>query len=579
MSDYIDPSSEPGPDDGFHGAAASFQALSLNGTAPPDPGFQGQSSSSMLVKAAVALKSGRPSNNDKTAPGAKPWPLTPWRESSQTYPALSLPDPHLLRTLLSLYFTHFNRFVPLLHRPTFERSIEDNMHFYRQDFAHTVLLVCALGSLHLPKTERCQELAWKWYDQVELCGSSLRCQPTIYDLQAYCLAAHFQLKTCDIRTSWLTIGFGIRIAEDIGAHRRNLHADAVSTEGELETRAAWYGSCNSSRIAILLLTTAAFMLDAQLGIALGRQIAINPFDLDIRLASECDDGYWDTIGPGKQPPHTPSSIVFFNCSVMLYRILHFLVKNLYSTSRFYTAGGVDDLEPLAQSLETRLRKWFRSIPPHLTWNSEHLSSDNPFFDQSASLHCFYHYLRLLIRRPFINVSSFARKQLELDALRTCIEAARAVVDIADTYHRQTAGASGMPLFPIEQPLFTAAVLLILKIGLFAQRGDHSEKTDLERVRVALEILMMHAERWPASDFYVSVLERLLNLNEEEGALSNSVTSTEHEVPAVYMKNSSSSPESWISLAEVWMAGGIVDINDIPESTHGISPVLAGEHER
>ncbi|KAK7024766.1 fungal-specific transcription factor domain-containing protein [Favolaschia claudopus] len=321
MSDYIGPSSESGLDDGFHGVAASFQALSLNDTAPPDPGFQGQSSSSMLVKAAVALKSGCPSNNDKTAPAAKPWPLTPWRESPQTHPALSFPSPHLLRTLLSLYFTHFNRFVPLLHRPTFERSIEDNIHLYRQDFAHTVLLVCALGSLHLPTTESCPELAWKWYDQVDLCGSSLRCQPTIYDLQAYCLAAHFQLQTCDIRTSWRTIGFGLRIAEDIGAHRRNLDAKAVSTEGELETRAAW----------------AAFMLDAQLGIALGRQIAINPFDLDIRLASECDDEHWETTGPGKQPPYTPSSIVFFNCSVTLYRILHFLVKNLYSTSRFYTA--------------------------------------------------------------------------------------------------------------------------------------------------------------------------------------------------------------------------------------------------
>jgi hypothetical protein len=71
---YLDP---PEPDDGGpHGIAASFQALALNGQ-PPDPGFQGESSSAMLAKAAAAVKSGRPSINDRRASAPKPWTLPP----------------------------------------------------------------------------------------------------------------------------------------------------------------------------------------------------------------------------------------------------------------------------------------------------------------------------------------------------------------------------------------------------------------------------------------------------------------------------------------------------------------------
>jgi hypothetical protein len=103
---------------------------------------------------------------------------------------LTFPQEHLLSSLISLYFVNVNIFIPVLHRPSFEDALARRIHLRQDDFASTLLLVCALGSLYLPEHgvsdgDR-SKLAWSWYDQVELCGHSLRRQPTTYDLQAYC---------------------------------------------------------------------------------------------------------------------------------------------------------------------------------------------------------------------------------------------------------------------------------------------------------------------------------------------------------------------------------------------------------
>lgn len=94
--------------------------------------------------------------------------------------------------LVSLYFSHINRFIPLLHPPRFIEGMNQRLHEHDHGFASTLLLVCALGSLYLTdstglsRQDRAQ-MGRKWYDQVELCGHSFRQEPTLYDLQAYCV--------------------------------------------------------------------------------------------------------------------------------------------------------------------------------------------------------------------------------------------------------------------------------------------------------------------------------------------------------------------------------------------------------
>jgi hypothetical protein len=109
-------------------------------------------------------------------------------------PNYVFPEDDLLTTLISLYFENVNRFLPLLHRPTFEASVGQHFHLTHSGFAKTVLLVCAVGARYsidprvsIPDTPPAETAGWKWYDQVKLSGHLVRTHPTLYDLQSYCV--------------------------------------------------------------------------------------------------------------------------------------------------------------------------------------------------------------------------------------------------------------------------------------------------------------------------------------------------------------------------------------------------------
>ncbi|KAJ6494255.1 fungal-specific transcription factor domain-containing protein [Mycena sanguinolenta] len=546
LKGLIKPIPPPHPkDSGPHDLAASFQKLFLDDPSP-DPGFQGESSVSMMVKAAVAIKPDRPSTR-RRIPGPNPWILNPWDPHCSDTRHLTLPDSKLLGTLVSLYFTHVNIFIPILHQPKFEDDVSSRLHTSREDFGASLLLVCALGSLYLPdstaSTEERVKLARTWYDQVELCGHSLRRPPTTYDLQAYCLAAHFLICCANPRLSWTMVGFGLRIAQDIGTPRRNL-ALTVSIEEELEKRATW----------VLIL------LDASLACSLGRLTTLNPFDLDIGLPSE--------LPLAHGPQHTPSPLTFFNCIVGLYRIFHFLLKNLYSTSRLYTASGIGDLRGLAAELDLTLNKWFSSIPPHLIWDPERLVGH--FFDQSAALYCFYDYIRILLHRPFI-LPRNPTEPPDLRAMRICTKAACACISVADTHRRRRPDS---PLFLSQDPLFTAAMILIINMWAYPQHADEQVQ-NLANVQVVLDIFKSQQTRWPSSGYFITVIERFLALDqtpaEPPDVLSDTASSPSSTAGTA--AEALHEPEPWTVFAQAWLAGAPLDRQSTPLA---IPPVFAGD---
>ena len=58
-------------------------------------------------------------------------------------PYTQFPPEDLLLSLVDTYFEYYNDYVPLLHKPTFQRGIKDNLHIRDQAFGAVVLLVCA----------------------------------------------------------------------------------------------------------------------------------------------------------------------------------------------------------------------------------------------------------------------------------------------------------------------------------------------------------------------------------------------------------------------------------------------------
>jgi hypothetical protein len=96
--------------------------------------------------------------------------------------------------LVDLYFTKINLYLPLLHRPSFERHIAEGLHLTDDGFGGTVLLVCASGSrfsedrrVLLEGEESFHSAGWKWFEQVHVVKKSLLSPPSLYDLQYYCV--------------------------------------------------------------------------------------------------------------------------------------------------------------------------------------------------------------------------------------------------------------------------------------------------------------------------------------------------------------------------------------------------------
>jgi hypothetical protein len=104
---------------------------------------------------------------------------------------LAFPDADLIPILVNNYFENFNTYVPLLHRPTFERALQEELHHRDRGFASVFLLVCALGarSVDDPRVLLSPELhdsaGWVFFDQVNIGWIPCSLPPSIYDVQSY----------------------------------------------------------------------------------------------------------------------------------------------------------------------------------------------------------------------------------------------------------------------------------------------------------------------------------------------------------------------------------------------------------
>lgn len=466
---------------------------------PMHPRFFGKSSSVMFLQTAMALK--------QTYSGKQP-PLTAdgrrriapckrpeyWRAHSWVMESLENPKPHtnfppedLMSHLIDCYFARMNVQIPLLHRPTFEKGIEDGLHKRDEGFGSTVLLVCALGArwtedprVILPGTNSGHSAGWEWFRQVQWVRRSLLSPPRLYDLQICCLTAMFLHGSSTPQSSWTVIGTGIRLAQDVGAHRRKVYNHNKRTvEDELWKRAFWVLVC----------------LDRFISSALGRPCAIHDEDFDLEMPIECDDEYWTHPDPEqafKQPPGKPSKATYFNCLLRLNQILAFALRTIYSINKSKVMLGFVGPQweqHIVAELDSALNKWIDSVPDHLRWDPNR--EDITFFTQSAALYATYYHLQIIVHRPFIP-SPRKPSSLSFPSLAICTNAARSCIHVLDVQFKRM----GYPSVNSMMALFSAAIVLLLSIwgGKKAGLAVDPEK-GMEDVHKAMRMLRALETRW------------------------------------------------------------------------------------
>ncbi|GBE88069.1 predicted protein [Sparassis crispa] len=498
-----------------HNIRQSFGRMSLN---KAQMRFFGKSSSIMFIQTAMDLKHEYTGvdTHARLGPASHPgllhnrpqyWTLHPWSSSikDEPCPYKDFPGQELMNKLIEHYFVNVNEYAPLLHRPSFEEGIKNGLHLTDEGFGSTVLLVCAIGARFSsdPRVfladykDETHSAGWKWFQQVQMIRKSLLAPPRLYDLQIYALAAIFLQGTSAPQACWTMIGVGIRLAQDVGAHRRKVYNPTPTVDEELWKRAFW-----------VLVS-----MDRTISMNLGRPCAIQDEDFDLDLPLECDDEYWMNSDPKqafKQPADKPSRITFFNCLLRLNQILAFALRTIYSINKSKALLGFVGQQweqHIVAELDSALNKWIDSVPDHLRWdpNRENIT----FLNQSAHLYASYYQLQIVVHRPFIPTPR-KPSPLSFPSLAICTNAARSCTHVLDIQYQRT----GMVMFANQMAVFKAGIVLLLNIWGGKRSGIMTDpEKEMADVHKCMKMLKVLEPRWHTAGRLWDILYELATVGD------------------------------------------------------------------
>ncbi|THH12666.1 hypothetical protein EW146_g7482 [Bondarzewia mesenterica] len=416
---------------------------------------------------------------------------------------LLFPEPDLMQDVVRLYFENINILIPILHRPTFEKGLADDLHLRDKGFGGVVLLVCATGGRHsndprvlLEGTETSyhrHSSGWKWFSQVSRMRRIAFSPPRLYDLQMSALSVIFLHGCSPPQACWIMAGIGLRQGQDVGAHRRKSYHLRPNVIDEMWKRAFW----------------CIVLLDRMTSALLGRPRAIQDVDMDVDFPMDCDDEFWTRPDPEKafkQPTGKPSTMSFFINMLKLTEIQNIALNTMYPISKSrYLRGrsGPEWEQDVVLALDSELNKFIDSVPDHLRWdptcqNIIHLK-------QSANLYGAYYTLQILVHRPFI-LSSRKISSQSFPSLAICTNAARACSHVVDVLRRRLPGMVS-PNF--LGPAFISGIMLLVNIWGRKKSGLSIDPVkEMEDVHLCIQVLRDSESRWPMAGRLLDILSEL-----------------------------------------------------------------------
>ncbi|KAK0203120.1 fungal-specific transcription factor domain-containing protein [Desarmillaria ectypa] len=419
----------------------------------------GKSSGMMLIKSTIEMKLAYDKAAPTTSTLRRPqfWTIHPWqRPTPEVLPPLRFPPPDFLDHLVSTFLSTTNVHLCLLHGPTFRREIAAGTHLTSRDFGNLVLGVCAYGSRHSddPRVGPLDQAGWEWYLQLQpIYLSKFSNSTTLWELQLLPLMVLFLYGTTSPQPCFVLIGLGIRIAQDLGAHRkRHTTLKEWTVEDELWKRVFW----------VLVIT------DMFVSAFDGRPRATTSENFDLDYPLEVDEEFWpgeplaDPENPWTQPSHKPADVVSWILNIKLLDILSFAQVTIYSIKRseYWDAISTSEWhENVAVELDSALNKWIDSIPDYLRWDPH--KPDQQQFNRSVILYSTFYWVQLQVHRPFLPRPSVKKSSGKLKsnfpALAICANAARSCSHVLDVHSKR----GGMVLPNILVSAFHSALVLLL----------------------------------------------------------------------------------------------------------------------
>ncbi|KAJ7116109.1 fungal-specific transcription factor domain-containing protein [Mycena crocata] len=467
--------------------------------------FFGQSRLCLLARNATSAKDGLPVVPEWKRP--EYWVTRPWELPIEEEPHYAFPDGDLIASLVELYFSNVHPTLPLLHRPTFERAVNEDLHSRDHLFGALLLAVLAVASRYsddtrvfVPGANSTLSSGWIFFAQIEVISKSWRDIPSLYELQLYCLASLYVNGSSSPQDSWLYLGLGIRFIQDRGKHLRK-RGDQPNIEGELWNRAFW-----------CLLT-----LDITICAFIGRPSAthVEDFSADL-LPLEVDDEYMehpDQEKTFKQPPGKPSLLTYFVHHIRLCELLDSTMRRLYASDKTKKLMGWDSGEGeqrAVSNLDSAMNEFLDSLPDHLRWDPDRTGV---FLDQSAMLHIMYYQLQIMIHRPYVHTTT-----LPFPSLAICTRAARSAINIIDVWLKRF---RRVPLSPMQlAPVVFGAVLLLNIFGAKRIKLPIDMTKELAYVGTAMEALKFWETRYQTSGRSWELLKALRSRDDRPSIVPN-----------------------------------------------------------
>ncbi|KAH9926296.1 fungal-specific transcription factor domain-containing protein [Epithele typhae] len=455
----------------------------------PSYRFHGKSSALVLIHNAMHMMSkvmgpgpapGEPGHQTVGQYHHHPWMRRLIEDRLPPFKAEDFPPKDLLGTLIDAYFREVNDFNPVLHEPSFKRSIIQGLHLRRGGLGAVVLLVCAIAArfvddprVLLPGTTELASAGWAWYDKVDRVRLLPVAPVELYDIQIYALMATFLWSTATPQAAFSVASAGIRLAVDIGANRKMMYNSPPTIEEELYKRAFW------SLVA----------QDWMMAYGLGRPPTIHDEDIDVGLPVECDDEYWlDELGKPsfKQPAGKPSKVAAFNCYIRLTQILLFAIRTIYAVTKVRmqaTRADPNWEQRVVAELDSSLNKWVDSLPAHLRWDPER--TDTIFLTQSGFLFANYYHFQIAVHRPFMRPTPNGGPRAFPSHI-ICMNAARSAVHVLDLIHKKT----GKVHYGCAGHATIAGTILMLNVWMerMSDRQIAGSSRDLVSVQKCIELL-------------------------------------------------------------------------------------------
>ncbi|CAK5284404.1 unnamed protein product, partial [Mycena citricolor] len=312
-------------------------------------------------------------------------------------------------------------------------------------------------------------VGWNYIAQLQVDRSF---SATLFEVQSYALIVLFCVGSSASHSSWGYLGLGIRLLQQRGNHFQKRDPDNLNAEFESWNRTFW----------------AFFWLDNLVSAFIGRPIGLHPESFDVDPPLEVDDEYWDQ--GFTQPVEKPSLLSFLVHSVRLTAILGDTLRRLYASKKAKILLGWKSAEweqKVVAELDSQINGWLASLPSFLRWDSQNPPESHSLFVQAAVLNAHYHYVQIMIHRPFIQKDNV----LAAPSLSICVNAAHSMLNIADIWIKRK--YMNIPSLKLNSSVFIAATVLVLR--MYGQRrAGQSIAKDLAYLDIASRLLEIGKHR-------------------------------------------------------------------------------------